>query len=186
MISYNRKSIRLKDYDYSSNGAYFVTICTQDREMLFGSVGVDPRVDPVNPCMQLNDVGKMVGDWWLKIADKYPGIELDVYQIMPNHIHGIVIINGWTHHSIGRTHRSAPTIGTIIQWFKTMATNEYIKNVKQSHWPPFNKRVWQRNYFEHIIRNDIELNKIREYIVNNPQTWDRDRNNPNESGKINS
>lgn len=178
MVLPNRHSIRLKGYDYSSNGAYFVTICTQNREMLFGSVdsmpvGVDPCVNPLDPCMQLNDVGKMVNDWWLRISDKFAAVELDIFQIMPNHIHGIILINK----PGGQTHRSAPTIGTIIQWFKTMTTNNYINNIKKCNWMPFDKRIWQRNYFEHIIRNEKDFDKISWYIENNPAMWDRDRNN---------
>lgn len=109
MVLPNRKSIRLKGYDYSSQGAYFITICTQNRDELFGNVGVDQCVDPktINTRMQLNDVGKMVNDWWLKIPDKFPGIELGEFQIMPNHIHGIIIVNGQTYGSRGRTHGSA-------------------------------------------------------------------------------
>lgn len=180
----NRHSIRLKNYDYSSNGAYFITICTQDRLEIFGSVGVDLCVDPKQTgqtprsaptiCMKLNATGKMVNNWWLKIPNKFPDIELATFQIMPNHVHGIIIING-----NGQTHRSAPTIGTIIQWFKTMTTNEYIKNVKQLNWPMFNKRVWQRNYWEHVIRNEKDFDQISQYIINNPLMWDRDKNNPN-------
>lgn len=170
-----RRSIRIKDYDYSSVGCYFVTICTQNRECLFGhinSVGVDPCVDPT---MALNEAGRLVNNWWKKLPEKFPNIELDIYQIMPNHLHGIIgVTNG-----IGRTHGSAPTtLGTIIQWFKTMSTNEYIRNVKSNHWKSFNNRLWQRNYYEHVIRNDDDLSRIREYITNNPLQWELDEENP--------
>ena len=114
---------------------------------------------------------------------------------MPNHIHGIIVITNGSAND-GRTHGSAPTdwiptvgvnprvdpinptLGTIIQWFKTMTTNNYICGVKNHGWQSFDKRVWQRNYYEHIIRTEIGLNKIRQYIQNNPKMWDRDRNNP--------
>ncbi|MBI2330547.1 transposase [Candidatus Daviesbacteria bacterium] len=203
MILPNRKSIRLKGYDYSSNGAWFITICTQNRELLFGDiiVGVDPCVDPnpnscvdpnpnscvdPNPYMKLNNVGEMINDWWLKIPNKFTHIELGTFQIMPNHIHGIIFINGRTHGHDGRTHGSAPTtVGTIIQWFKTMTTNNYIDNVKNLNWVPFNQRIWQRNYYEHIIRNNKEMERISQYITNNPQMWDKDKNNLPESGRIN-
>ena len=162
--------------------------------------------------MVLNARGKMVENWWQKISVQFPLVQLDRYQIMPNHVHGIIIINeifidpvgvdprvdpcidigrthrsapttfGRTHRSapttFGRTHRSAPTLGTIIQWFKTMTTNEYIRHVKHDSWEPFNQRVWQRNYYEHIIRSQKNLGAIREYIMNNPRGWDKDQDNP--------
>lgn len=93
---------------------------------------------------------------------------------MPNHIHGVIIIDG----SGGRTHRSAPTLGTIIQWFKTMTTNDYMKNIKNLRWKPFDQRIWQRNYFEHVIRNEKDFDEISWYIENNPQMWDEDQDNP--------
>lgn len=188
-----RKSIRLKKYDYSQNGAYFVTICTQNRECLLGNI-IDRK-------MVLNDAGRMINDWWLQIPQRFENVTLDEYQIMPNHLHGIITIDN------GRTRGSAPTITftpttslstvgvdlcvnpndttnrsqqllfRIIRWFKTMSTNEYIRNVKNNNWNPFDKRLWQRNYYEHIVRDEDDLNKIREYIKNNPQMWDRDRNN---------
>ncbi len=182
-----RKSIRLPNYDYSQVGWYYVTICTKDRKCVFGKI--------VNGEMKLNDVGEMMNMWWLKIPKRFQNVRLNEYQIMPNHIHGIIIINN------GRTHGSAPTMNRIkfvvgvdpcvdpnnrqkqlffkiIQWFKTMTTNHYIRGVRDNNWQPFSKRLWQRNYYEHIIRNEKSLNKIRKYIRLNPLIWDRDRNNP--------
>ena len=191
-----RKQIRLSGYDYSQNGYYFVTICTQNRECILGNiinptvVGADPCARPSNPIMKLNDVGIMVNKWLTKIPERF-GSLLDIYQIMPNHIHLIIVVDqnniGSTHTPIGRTHGSAPTefmeskiyLGNIIQWFKTMSTNEYINNVKNNHWPSFDKRLWQRNYYEHVIRNDEDLFRIRKYIEDNPLQWDNDENNPN-------
>lgn len=185
----NRGTIRLKGYDYSQLGLYFVTICTQNRECLFGDV--------FNEKMILNNIGNMIEKWWNKIPNKYSRVELDVCQIMPNHIHGVIQIvgadpcvrpnDGSTRGSNGNgsTRGSTPTtVGTMIQWFKTMSTNEYIKNVHDKKWKPFDKRLWQRNYYEHIIRSENDLNKIREYIKTNPQMWERDRNNPKFSVKI--
>jgi len=180
-----RKTIRLKGYDYSQSGWYFVTICTENRECVLGNV--------VNGKMVLNNIGNMIEKWWNKIPNKF-NVILDENQIMPNHIHMIIrivgadpcvrphiSINGSTRGSNGdgSTRGSTPTaVGTMIQWFKTMSTNEYIKNVHNKKWKPFDKRLWQRNYYEHIIRNETDLNKIREYIKTNPKMWDRDRNNP--------
>lgn len=191
-----RKQIRLSGYDYSQNGCYFVTICTQNRECIFGSVGADPCVRPpiadqcVRPIpdnlMKLNDIGKMVNKWLIKIPEHFSETSLDIFQIMPNHVHIIFVIkqtnrgsNGSTHGNNGRTHGSAPTLGNVVQWFKTMSTNKYINSVKKFHWPLFDKRFWQRNYYEHIIRNENEFYKIQEYIKLNPKMWERDRNNPN-------
>lgn len=174
----NRQTIRLKGYDYSQNGLYFVTICIQHMGRMMGDVGVDPCVDPNNhagahvgaPLQQqtmiLNDVGKMMERWWCKIPDKFHGVELDVSQIMPNHLHGIINIVGVD----PCVDPSPVTLGTIIQWFKTMTTNEYLRHVKTDHWVPFPKHVWQRNFYERIIRNEQEYFKICNYIKNNPQS----------------
>ena len=200
-----RRSIRLPGYDYSDSGVYFVTICTQNHWELFGrivgvdqcvnpKVGVDPCVNPsvgadpcvcpkINPKMLLNDAGQMINRWWVKIPERFTNITTDIYQIMPNHLHGIIVIkplsNERTHGSeIGRTRWSAPTLGNIVQWFKTMTTNEYIRAVKNHQWQPFDDRLWQRNYYEHIIKDYEEWERIREYIVKNPEKWEDDRDNP--------
>ena len=172
---HHRRSIRLKGYDYSQPGAYFVTICTHERECLFGEI--------VNNEMVLNNAGKMVEKWWYELNNKFPNIQLDAHIIMSDHFHGIIIITGAdlcvcpnindddNYNSRGE-HRGSP-LYKIVQWFKTMTTNDYIRNVKTNNWKPFNKKLWQRNYYEHIIRNEIELNKIRKYILNNPLNWKR-------------
>ncbi len=178
LVDKNRHSIRLSGYDYSTSGWYFVTICVQNRECLFGEiidfVGADPRVRPERE-MELNNIGAMIQKWVEKIPYKFGGVNLDESIVMPNHIHFIVVTKN---HRIGQTHGSAPTLGKIVQWFKTMTTNEYLRNVKTIHWPMVDKRLWQRNYYEHIIRNENELNKIREYIRTNPLVWDKDVENP--------
>lgn len=175
---HRRRSIRLHGYDYSQGGAYFVTVCAQNREYLFGEIADGE--------MRLNDAGKMVERWWYELMNKFPESETDEHIVMPNHFHGIVIIVGADLRvcpESGRTHRSAPTMGAslprIMQWFKTMTTNEYIRGVKQYGWQTFVGRLWQRNYYEHIIRDGESLNKIREYIVNNPMQWALDRENLN-------
>jgi len=180
-----RKPIRLKNYDYSSKGCYFLTVCTENRQGLFGEIENDKII--------LNHTGKMVNFWWSEISTHFTGIELDQYTIMPNHIHGIINIVGDDRcvvpiqnnklsnnnkiNNNGRTHRSAPTISDIIQWFKTITTNKYMQNVKNNNWQPFNKRLWQRSFHDHIIRNDRSLNAIREYISNNPVNWEQDIDN---------
>lgn len=140
--------------------------------------------------MQLNNAGEMIRKWWLELGNKFANIVLDEYVIMPNHFHGIIQMNDT---SVGADLRVCPdihyqgnhiglplqndsnsSIPTIIQWFKTMTTNEYIQGVKTNIFPSFEKRVWQRNYYEHIIRDEDELNHIREYIINNPKNWSED------------
>lgn len=177
----SRKSNRLDSYDYSQNGYYFVTVCTQGRKEWFG------RIDGGK--MVLNEAGQMIDRWWNEIFRKYDSILLDEYIIMPNHLYGIINIVGArlcvrpNDQMNGQTHRSAPTdmfhpaLGNVLQWFKTMSTNEYIRNVKNNNWQRFDKRLWQRNYYEHVIRNEDDLGHIREYIVNNPLHWDIDSEN---------
>lgn len=176
---HHRRSIRLKEYDYRQPGAYFVTICAQNRECLFGKIE--------NGEMQLNEACKMIHKWWKQIIEKYAYVELDEYIVMPNHLHGIIIVgadprvcpdNKKSEHT-GSPLRKSVKLSRMIQWFKTMTTNEYIRNVKQNDWPPFNKRLWQRNYYEHIVRDENKLNQIRKYIIDNPLKWDLDDNNPN-------
>jgi putative transposase len=127
--------------------------------------------------------------WWIELINKFRNIKLDEFIIMPNHMHGIIFINivGATpcgrpdlmdrqYQNTGQPRRVAPTMGDIMDWFKTMTTNDYISCVKKYDWPRFNSKLWQRNYYEHIIRNETELNKTREYIINNPLHWETDKN----------
>ena len=177
----NRKSIRLKNYDYSSNGYYFVTICTQNREKLFGEiVGATLRGRPNNP-------DKIIVKWLLESENKFKDIKIDEYIVMPNHIHFIIKRAGdhigstgdhigSTGDHIGSTgdHIGSP-LRDIIGWFKTMSTNEYIAGVKDGRFMPFKGRLWQRNYYEHIIRNYDDYINIAEYIQNNPLKWEEDK-----------
>jgi putative transposase len=197
---HHRRSFRLQGYDYSRAGAYFVTLCTQHRECLFGTI--------VDNEMRLNHAGLMVKRWYSELENKYPDIRCDGFVCMPNHTHFIVINVGTdvrvyphpnlnervgadlcvrpscVHHPrVPPCTRSDPKQGEhtgsplrhIVQWFKTMTTNEYIRGVKQNGWPPFPGKLWQRNYWEHIVRNESELNQIRLYIRNNPAQWATDR-----------
>ena len=181
-MNYRRRSIRLPYYDYAKVGYYFVTICTYSRFHLFGEI--------IENKMILNEAGKMLQHWHKKLENKFPHIHNHEMVIMPNHIHFIIEIT----ESVGanpcvRPHdpcvRPSPKgkhpngtsegdLGRIIQWFKTMTTNAYIKMVKEGMIPPFNKRIWQRNYHEHVIRNDADYLCVAEYTVNNPLTWEDD------------
>ena len=142
---HHRKSIRLKEYDYSQCGYYFVTICTHNRQILFDN----------------KFVIEMVKKWWYALPTKFSNVQIDVFIVMSDHIHGIINIM-----PMGLPLRVS--IFNIIQWYKTMTTNEYMKNVKTLGWVRFNGKLWQRNYYERIIRNENALNRIREYIINNP------------------
>ena len=187
---HHRKSIRLKDYDYTSDGAYFMTVCTQHMEYMFGNI--------INGKMVLNPAGEMIRKWLFKLENKFKNILLDEYIIMPNHIHLIIFImnvvvgvdlcvnpeRGVKQNSscIQDRHIGLPLrrngVSQIIQWLKTMTTNEYIRNVKQNNWKPFDQKIWQRNYYDRIIRNEKELDKIKKYIFENPLKWELDKNNP--------
>lgn len=192
---HHRRSIRLQGYDYSRPGAYFITICTQNRECLFGNiiVGATPRGCPE---MALNHAGNMVQTVWNEIPIHYTGTEIDEFIVMPNHIHGIIVIVGATpcgcpdpaFKTIGQAQGPAPTgnitgntgalsLGDIVHRFKTMTTKRYTDGVKQSGWPLFAGKLWQRNYWEHVVRNEMELNRIRKYIHKNPPQWESDRLN---------
>jgi putative transposase len=168
---WHRKSPLLPDYDYSWEGAYFVTVCVQDRQFLFGEVIDDGT-------MRLNQAGQMIGRWWQELERKFPSVKVDEYYVvMPNHFHGIVFISEQSR-SIAEGGHAGPPLQKIVQWFKTMSTNEYVHGVKEHGWKPFRGHLWQRSFYEHVIRNDEALNRIREYIKHNSQRWDLDRENP--------
>ena len=156
------KSLRLRGYDYSRTGAYFVTMCTQNRANLFGKI--------VKNEMRLNVYGRMVQEVWNGLPWHYPHVVLDAFVIMPNHIHGIVVL------SVGAGLKPAPTrhsLPEIVRAFKTFSARQ----INESRHTP-GTPVWQRNYYEHIIRNQAALNRIRQYIIDNPGHWEKDRENP--------
>ncbi|MCF7873319.1 MAG: transposase [Candidatus Omnitrophica bacterium] len=163
-----RRSIRLKEYDYAQQGAYFVTICVNNRKCLFGDV--------FNGEMILNERGRIVQQEWHKTGKIRKNIELDEFVIMPNHLHGIINIVGAhcnvpLHDRIEQFGRSTSnSIPTIVKLFKSTTTKQIniIRNTAGI-------RLWQRNYYEHVIRNEFELNCIREYIATNPANWKQDQ-----------
>jgi len=180
----DRRSIRLQDYDYSQPGSYFVTICTPDSECLFGDVR-DGK-------MALNGLGEIVAESWQWVERQYEYVVLDEWVIMPNHLHGIIVITDCVDGSRGDDSRgddlcrggsrTAPTrlgkpkrkpLGRLIGAFKTVST----KRINEIHNTP-GAKLWQRNYYEHIIRDENELNRIRIYIEQNPAKWEFDRENP--------
>lgn len=168
---HHRRSIRLKGYDYTQAGVYFVTICVQGGLCLLGNI--------VDGEMICNPAGDMVHKTWHDLPDRYPHIELDAFIVMPNHVHGIIVITG-DHIGDSETGmgHGKPTLGRIIGAYKSISTNGYIRGVKQDDWEPFPGRFWQRNYYERIIRNERALNAIRQYIAGNPASWPDDQLHP--------
>lgn len=186
LFRHNRRSIRLKGYDYSQQGLYFITICCQNRACLFGDIS--------NGEMVLNDAGKMISTEWLALKKRFPNIELHEYIIMPNHFHGILEIVGASlvgvhnndcpnvkpndNNTNGQPQGIVPTrktVGDMMDAFKSITSVEYIRGVKTRNWKRFNKKLWQRNYWEHIIRNEQSLDRIAAYIIDNPQKWTGDK-----------
>lgn len=165
---HHRCSIRLKGYDYGQNGAYFVTVCTHNREYLFGDI--------VNGEMALNEYGQIVWDEWIKSSGIRGEIELDEFIITPNHLHGIIFIenpvgaNGRS--PLHRTNMGSKTLSSFMAGFKSTVTRQ-INQIRNT--PGIS--VWQRNYWEHIIRDEKSLENIRNYVINNPAKWDEDENN---------
>lgn len=183
---YHRRSIRLHGFDYSQAGYYFVTVCTQNQAHIFGRIN--------NKEMICNTFGKII-DSKIDELKKYNNVDVDTYCIMPKHVHLIIHIVGAgpracpehkhvfpNTYVLGATQgspptKSNPTIGEYIKRFKTLSTKIYIENIKDNNWPRFDKRIWQRNYYERIIRDEEEYNTIRQYIQNNPLNWDGDEEN---------
>ena len=177
---HHRKSIRLKGYDYAQAGLYFITICVQNKACLLGKI---------MECQMLcNDIGQMVEKWYMELENKFPNIKCHEMVVMPNHFHCIIQNVGADLcvcpknrecKNIEGEHAGSPlhifTINQAVQWFKTMTTNEYIRNIKALDWEPFNGKFWQRNYYEHIIRNEQSHQRIADYIINNPAKWTEDK-----------
>ena len=167
---HRRRSIRLRHYDYSRAGTYYVTICTDGRKLLFGEV--------IDDDVKLNELGRITAEEWLKSAQVRSEIELDTWVVMPNHVHGIVMIT-----NRGRGGRPvAPTgagglrsssLGALIAGFKSAATRRI--NATRG---TLGASVWQRNYYEHVIRDESALNRVRQYIADNPARWSEDPENP--------
>ncbi len=207
---HHRRSIRLKGYDYAQPGAYFITICTQNRACLFGEI--------VDGEMMLNDAGRMVDNEWLILPGRFTNIRLRGHVVMPNHFHAVLEIVDvddpvavddvvgaplvgalFNENPMGQPQGIAPTAiepamviepvtaiepvttiepaktaGDIIGAFQSIVTVKYIRGVKTEKWQSFNKKLWQRNYWEHIVRDESELDRICRYIKNNPRNWRND------------
>ena len=172
---HHRRSIRIPGYDYSQEGWYFVTICTYQREKLFGEI--------INKNIKLNNYGNIAKQCWMEIPIHYPNVKMDEFIVMPNHVHGIINIvknnNEGNQNVVGiqnfeslrvnkYQHIIPGSIGAIIRGFKSGVTKWFRKNTKIY-------TIWQRNYWEHIIRDEKDLNRSRQYIINNPLKWPDDK-----------
>lgn len=166
---HHRRLLRLRGYDYSQPGAYFVTVCTKDGEGLFGEIS--------DGSMRLNVSGEMVQECWVDLPRRYPYVELDAFVVMPNHIHGIIVISVGAIHELPveeyRTERRKMSLPKIIGYAK-MNTAKRINQLRHTYGAP----VWQRSYYEHVIRDEASLNRIRQYIAENPLRWADDEENP--------
>ena len=163
MVGGNRKSIRLKGYDYSQPGYYFITICVHGGRPLLGRI--------VGSGLIASPAGLMAKSTWFGLPERFPAARNDSFILMPNHCHGILVLEP-------QESANATTLGSVIGAFKSVTTNLYCHGVAEQNWPRFDGRLWQRNYFERIIRNEQELNEIRRYIYENPARWYADRFNP--------
>ena len=197
---YRIESIRLQGYDYSQPGIYFITIVTHNRQCSFGNI--------IDDEMMLNEFGVLVKNEWLKTGIIRPNIVIDAFVVMPNHLHGIIIITDnddeysrdtgmetGTHSETDTVSESKTKTGTktieqfgkptknsiptIVRLFKSTTTkqiNQLRRDTLQRVSTTPMQPLWQRNYYEHIIRNEIELNRIRQYIIDNPKKWKTDEN----------
>ena len=160
---HHRRSIRLKGYDYSSQGAYFVTLCCENRQHRFGEISESQ--------MELTHCGQIATEWMENLPTKFPTIEIDEYIIMPDHIHAIISIR--TGNPRGCPEENPPTIGQIIGAYKSLVANDCLKWHKERNLQM--GKLWQRNYYEHIIRDEQAYENIRNYIKTNPEHSSTDR-----------
>lgn len=176
--AFHRHSLRLKDFNYTQAGAYFVTICTKNRQCIFGKIQEGK--------MQLSASGRVAAAQWQQLPDRFPALELGEWIVMPNHIHGILVISGRGEASQDNNLTSpdlfikdasplrpigtAPgSVGAIIQVFKSITSRKISAQIEK-----MKGSVWQRNYYEHVIRNERELMAISDYILTNPRNWEKD------------
>ena len=183
---HKRKSIRLKGYDYSLAGLYFITICCDDRICRFGHI-VGEGLAPSQ--MILNEYGIIAYNEWGKLAERFQNFELDVFQIMPNHMHGIIVLNEHVGATLAVAPNNgvapnndaniwagaspAPTVSDIVGAYKSLVSNGCLEIYKSKN--ETMGKLWQRNYYEHIIRNEQSYQTISNYIINNPAKWQEDK-----------
>ncbi|MGI8482988.1 MAG: transposase [Thermomicrobiales bacterium] len=154
-----RKPTRLREYDYRTPALYHVVMCTHHRTCRFGTIE--------HNAMEINEAGVMISDVWTAIPAHFPRVSLDAFVVMPNHVHGIIWIEP-------DEFETAPSLGDVAKWFKSVTVSRYSQGVHQRGWPPYDAHLWQRNYYDHIVRDDRDLDRIRLYIEHNPSTWAND------------
>jgi REP-associated tyrosine transposase len=174
-LLHHRRSVRLSDWDYAGPGTYYVTICASERREIFGTIS-DGKVD-------LTDLGKVVRDEWLAIPDFRPQVRLDAFVVMPNHFHALLEIlergggdqsgPGDQHSQIGRRQRQRETLGLIVRRFKGAVVRRAAANGHGR-----DAAIWQRGFYESVVRHENDLGRIRQYIEDNPITWAKDEDNP--------
>ena len=181
-MSGSRRSQRWRGFWYGATRLYYVTLVIQDRRCLLGEVqGTHVALSPA---------GSLVRATWMGIARRFPRVRLDEFVVMPNHVHGILGFREPQQVAVGPTGRSpggvasgrgsfGTTLGELVGWFKVQTTRGYVWGVRQDGWEPFPGRLWQRNYYDRVIRDEQELLHGRAYILENPRRWARDRENPN-------
>lgn len=153
-----RNTLRYPGYDYARAGAVFVTICTQGRQRLFGTVHGGQ--------VHLTPSGERARERWAQIPTRFPDVLIDAAIVMPDHVHGIILTG---------TDPALPaetTASDVVRWFKSAMFSDYTTGVRQHGWAPYDRQFWQRNYYDHIIRNEREMNRIRQYIEGNPARWE--------------
>jgi len=167
-MKYNRHSIRLKGYDYSLCGAYFITICTYDKKKTFGKI-IDNK-------FYESEFGNTIKEEWFNLKERFENLETKEFILMPNHIHGILLLN--TDNSDGDSEKSRQiNLSNIVGAYKSITSIKCLEFFKKKNPDKFIGKLWQRNYYEHIIRNETEYNKIGEYIITNPEHWFEDKLN---------
>jgi REP element-mobilizing transposase RayT len=166
----HRRSIRHPHHNYAESGAYFITIVTHNRSAKFGRIS--------NGQMQCNDVGEMISVQWKQLPERFERIQLDDFIVMPNHLHGILLIGMvQVHEEWLQQDGKNPTLGRVIGAFKSLTTRAYMDKVDESCWERFDRKLWQRNFHDRVIRNEQEFDRIKEYIQTNPSRWDKDWEN---------
>jgi len=174
---HHRRSIRLKNYDYSQVGAYFVTICVQGRECLLGEI--------VDVAINLSQYGVIVEQIWSHITQHFPSVSLDAAVVMPNHFHGIIVLcdvdvpSDLSSLNTGSQSKlTNPTLGQVVAYFKYQSTKQINALLDMA-----GVKFWQRNYYEHIIRSEASLSRLRSYIAQNPEKWQIDQLHPHNPSK---
>lgn len=157
--------LRLRDHDYAGAHTYLVTICIYHRSCLFGEVR--------DGALYLNAAGVMIDSWWHTIPATYPSVLLDAFVVMPNHVHGVISLG-----SCPDVLDGGPSLSEVMGWFKTRTGNDYGLGVRELGWPPYDGKLWQSGFYDHIIRTNAALERIRRYIANNPSRWAEDEENP--------